>query len=107
MVEAGIYTRFYLNDLAREVHDIAVSKGFYENPKSFIEAVYLIADECHEAGREFITKHDENIPEELADVLIRLLDTWTYYCPGSDIDAVIRAKMDKNKTRPKLHGKRL
>lgn len=96
-----------LNVLAKEINEIAISKGFYENPKSFIEAMYLVADEAHEAGREFICYREDNIPEELADVLIRLLDSWYYYCPGSDIDEVVRAKMEKNKLRPRKHGKKL
>jgi len=43
------------------------------------------------------------VAEELADVFIRLADL----CAGLEIDieSAILAKMEKNKSRPKMHGK--
>ena len=44
----------------------------------------------------------EGIAVEMADCLIRILD-WAAH-EGVDMDAVVRAKMDYNKTRPYRHG---
>ncbi len=44
----------------------------------------------------------EGIPVELADVLIRLLDTCAYY--GIDIDSAVKLKHDYNKNRSYRHG---
>ncbi len=44
----------------------------------------------------------EGIPIELADVIIRILDTCGQY--GIDIEEAIQIKMAFNKTRPYKHG---
>ncbi len=96
-----------LNDLAKEIHEIACEKGFYDNPASFIEKLYLIASEVFEAGDAWIKHREDEVKEELADILIRLLDFWHYYLPNSDIDFVVENKIEKNKGRPYMHNKKL
>lgn len=95
-----------LNALAEEIHELAVQKGFYDKPATFVEKLYLIASEVFEAGDAFIKHNEQEVPEELADILIRLLDFWRYYV-GGDIDDIVRQKIEKNKTRPPMHGKKL
>lgn len=78
--------------------------------------------ECGAAGSDFVCKHmtqdglcasgmtcsmektgkPEGIAVEMADCIIRILD----WCGkvGVDIDAIIRIKMEYNKTRPYRHG---
>jgi len=115
-----------INELVQQAHENAVSKGFWEEVDvtgieglkyAFINyweltneennaignRLMLIVSELAEA-QEALRKDDrENFKEELADVAIRLGDL----CGGLDIDleAEIIKKMEKNKSRPRLHGK--
>ncbi len=102
-----------LNELGKEVHDWAIEQGFYDKERNFGETMMLITTEVAEAfeeyrdGRAYDLNRWENgkvegIPSELADVIIRVLDTMTYY--GIDIDTIVRAKIDYNKTRPHMNG---
>ncbi len=116
------------NELAQEAHETTKSKGFYDNPPNFPTAIALMHSELSEALEEYRKEYDmttiyheasghpeispeqgilygwkpEGIPTELADVIIRILDTCAYY--GIDIDRAIKLKMDFNKQRPPKHG---
>ena len=66
---------------------------------------------CNKEGRRFISEDGiceymkdkpEGIAVEMADCIIRILD-WAGK-EGLDMDAIIREKMDYNKTRPYRHG---
>ena len=107
-----------LNDLAKEIHENAVSKGWWETERPFPEIIALCHSELSEALEEYRdgrpvsaiyfqgdkTGHDkpEGVPVELADCIIRILD----YCghKGINIDEVIRLKVNYNKTRTYRHG---
>lgn len=96
-----------LNELAKECHEIARSKGFYERAgegESFLsEKLLLVVSEITEA-QDAIRDGDElGEALEIADALIRLLDYAEFR--GIDIDAVVRRKIDFNKTRPYMHGR--
>jgi NTP pyrophosphatase (non-canonical NTP hydrolase) len=114
-----------LNDLARECHEMAVAKGWYEGGRDFPELIALLHSELSEALEEWrrgqrvrAIWHDprhelENtagnpmykpcgIPIEIADLIIRALDLCGYY--GIDIDAAIAEKMAYNALRPRRHG---
>lgn len=107
-----------LNELAYQIHEIARQKGFYdtefiqgdhphqnqENPSLLPEKIALMHSELSEALEAWRDGDDEQIGEELADALIRILDTM--YWKGYDIDAVVLAKMEKNRDRPYLHGRK-
>lgn len=131
-----------LNDLAREIHQIAVEHGWWSPAPSFGEVVALCHSELSEALEEYragrpmvwsectesdygtcciaddcehwrngacklnyISKKPEGIAVEMADCLIRILD-WAGH-DGVDIDAIVRAKMEYNKTREHRHGGKL
>lgn len=105
-----------LNNLAKEIHDNAKEKGWYDNPPSKLEIHALIHSEVSEATecvrncegdiwyKGDIVLHQKPCGElsEIADVIIRCLD----YCDFNnwDIDKVIREKIDYNKTRDHKHG---
>lgn len=62
----------------------------------------LIHSEVSEALEAFRKDDADNFLEELADVVIRVLD-----CAGgltNEFDAVVRAKIEKNKKRQFRHG---
>ncbi len=105
-----------LNELAKAIHNTARNKGFYDKPEKLDEYINRACanlhdevSELHEAFREHIlwvktTKDVEllNIEEELADIIIRALDT-SYYLQ-IDIQRAVDAKMAYNEKRPYRHG---
>jgi len=122
-----------LNELAKQIHDNAKSKGFYDKEKNIGEMLCLIHSEVSEALeadrknhytelheewgiKRFYEMEEENtfknefelyvkstFEDELADVVIRVLDLSAY--KGIDIDSHVKAKMRYNTTREHKHGK--
>ena len=97
-----------INRLAKEIHTGTKAKGFYDKPVSFYRAIALMHSELSEAleaDRNEIPEGDKGcVSEELADVIIRVLDTAEYM--GIDMEAAIAKKMVYNETRGHMHGKR-
>ncbi len=106
-----------LNELAKMCHSTARDKGFWkheilipangapalDNPSIAQEKIMLMVTECSEmidARRDGDVPHEE---EEAADLLIRLLDYCG--CYGFDMDVAVLRKMEKNRQRPRLHGR--
>lgn len=95
----------FINVLAEQIHEIAKSKGFYDEPVSFPQAIALMHSELSEA----LEAHREGEPaervaEELADTIIRILDTACY--ANLNVGRALVMKMEKNKAREHKHGKR-
>ena len=86
-------------------HNIAKEHGFWDElPRNNGEMIALIHSELSEA-LEGMRKDDwNNVAEEMADAVIRILD----FCEGRNIDleAEIIKKMNKNKFRGYKHGKK-
>ncbi len=59
---------------------------------------------AHEWGATGPPLKPEGFATELADCLIRILDSLYYL--GVDPDEIVRLKMAYNRTRPRKHGKR-
>jgi NTP pyrophosphatase (non-canonical NTP hydrolase) len=119
-----------INQLAKKIHENAKSKGFFDSEKNIGEMLCLIHSEVSEAleadrnsnyttcnmnvinGWHFdedfkpeFTKNVKNtFEDELADVVIRVLDLCAF--KGIDIEAHIKAKMRYNSLREHKHGKK-
>jgi hypothetical protein len=111
-----------LNELAKEVHEIAVEHGWWETDRNFGESLALIHSEVSEVledwrkGRELNVIHwkenwdgdkvirnkPDGIPIEFADIIIRILDLCAYY--NIDIETAIKEKIAYNRERPYRHG---
>ena len=110
-----------INGLVKQAHENAVNKGFWDTynrvidelwSKDYVEDIrtayinqflILTIGEISEAVEGLRKGDADNFKEELADVYIRLSDL-----VGGleiDIETEIKKKMDKNKTREKMHGK--
>jgi NTP pyrophosphatase (non-canonical NTP hydrolase) len=117
-----------LKEMAAEVHENNVAKGWYNEQRSFGEMIALLhseASEALEAYREWgltdmtgtgpslskgimdpdtntCVPKPEGVGSEYADVLIRLLDD--AYRNGINLEAEYERKMRYNRLRPWRHG---
>lgn len=101
-----------LLDMAEEVYQNNVNKGWYDDQRSFLEAMALLHTEVSEAvetwrdigfeKRTDASGKPDDVGSELADVLIRLLDDC--YRNGIDLEAEYERKMAFNRTRSYRHG---
>lgn len=115
------------DDLADEISEIANSKGFWDYD-GISEATMTIPlklalvhteiTEALEVHRKFYDgeetssysgmtpTQEQDFSEELADAVIRILDVIGFYGLGEDFGDILVAKIEKNRERPHLHGKR-
>jgi len=104
-----------LNKLSEKFYNIAAKSGFHENDNmpTFISNLHGEVSELWEAYRksQLFSPCDKAsamseplncIEEELADIIIRALDTAKSY--NIDIDKAVRVKSAYNETRSFKHG---
>jgi NTP pyrophosphatase (non-canonical NTP hydrolase) len=101
-----------LDELASVLHESAIEKGFWDGEHNFdkignkLALVHSEVTEILEAIRK--DKGSREIVEEMADVLIRLLDVYAALkkmgTVEDSLDDVLDFKVDKNRGRPRLHG---
>ncbi len=105
-----------LVEVAKDVHETAVLHGWYECDCNVGEVIALMHSELSEALEEWRDGHPlteiryedgkpEGFPIEMADAMIRILDTCHHL--GIDIEEAIAIKAMYNKSRPYRHGKKL
>lgn len=73
-----------INELQKEIHDNAKSKGWWETKRPIPELLCLIHSEVSEAFEAYDNSND-NFEEELADILIRALDMASGYSINIDL----------------------
>lgn len=108
----NLVTDYGLDALAAILHENAREKGFWEGEYSHdkignkLALVHSEVTEVLEAIRK--NKGSENIVEEIADTIIRLLDVYAAMRNEDQVlhslDEILQNKINKNKERPKLHG---
>ena len=93
-----------IGDWIATCHRIAKDKGFWDRERNVGELLMLCVTELSEAMEAFRHGDTDNFNEEIADTFIRLFDL----CGGLEIDIeeAIRAKVQINRDRPYLHGKK-
>ena len=102
-----------LNDLGNEILDINIANGWdvtnYQDFNAELPQGYkipaklaLITSEISEALEAYRKKDRENFEEEMADALIRILDTAGGM--GIDMDYAVAKKLEVNRTRGYRHG---
>lgn len=107
-----VVTEYGLDALSAILHETAREKGFwdgeYTNDKvgNKLALVHSEVTEILEAIRK--SHGSEKIVEEMADVIIRLLDIYAAMRNEEQVlhslDEILEAKINKNKERPRLHG---
>lgn len=101
-----------LDALAAVLHETAIDKGFWDGDYTYdkvgnkLALVHSEVTEVLEAIRK--NKGSEEVVEEMADVIIRLLDVYAAMRNEEEVlhslDEALDKKMNKNKERPNLHG---
>jgi len=117
-----------IKEWQKEIHEYAVEKGWWDEEKTPrskgdqfanfhaevseawaewrnghpMEAVYFKNPHGDVVDPETSGSKPEGVPIELADVVIRIMDTCEAY--GIDLEEAIRIKHEFNKTRPHRHG---
>ena len=112
MTSNSIVTEFGLDALSAVLHETAIEKGFWEGTISYdkvgnkLALVHSEVTEVLEALRK--SKGSEEIVEEISDVIIRLLDVYAAMRNAGmvdhSLDDILHKKINKNLSRPKLHG---
>jgi len=106
---AGTPCSTSLAALAEEIREINRANGWNVTKTEEWSDTYkvpaimaLIHSEVSEALEAFRKDDGENFIEEMADIVIRVLDCVAAF--EDDFDAVVRAKMEKNRQRAYRHG---
>jgi NTP pyrophosphatase (non-canonical NTP hydrolase) len=107
-----VLTEYGLDALSALLHEIAKEKGFWDGEYSYdkvgnkLALVHSEVTEVLEAIRK--NKGSEAVVEEMADVIIRLLDIYAAMRNEEavlhSLDEILEKKININKERPKLHG---
>lgn len=106
-----------LDELAFAIHSNAVEKGFWAEADNsmavrtifYLKQIAMIHSEVSEALEAIRKKKgDDQVVEEFADIIIRVLDLWAGMSQrgytNDSISQVLVRKVELNKDRPHMHG---
>ena len=107
-----IISQYGLDALSAMLHETAKEKGFWDGEYSNDKVgnkLALVHSEVTEVLEAIRKNHgSEKVVEEMADVIIRLLDIYAAMRNEEQIlhslDEILELKINKNKERPRLHG---
>ena len=91
-----------INEMIKAIHLNAVKHGWWEKQRPIPELLCLIHSEVSEALEAYRNKDDENFNEELADIVIRVLDMAGGF--NIDLQKEIIKKHNININREYKHG---
>ena len=99
-----------ISEIQKTIHDTAKEKGWWDKPREAPECIALMHSELSEAleGYRIGNPHSDKIApfsqieEELADVIIRVLDFAEHN--SFEIEKALAAKMAYNDNREYRHG---
>jgi len=104
----------YLDELANDLHEVAVEKGFWPDSVDDIfitkQLMMVVSEavEVMEAIRK--DKGKQQVADEMADIIIRTLDLYAGLVENGytdiSLDDALDNKTNFNKTRPERHGVR-
>jgi NTP pyrophosphatase (non-canonical NTP hydrolase) len=105
-------TDYGLDALAAILHETAREKGFWDGEYTHDKVgnkLALVHSEVTEVLEAIRKSHgSEKVVEEMADVIIRLLDIYAAMRNEEEVlhslDEILEKKMNINKERPRLHG---
>ena len=107
-----IVSEYGLDALAAILHETAVEKGFWDGEYTHDKIgnkLALVHSEVTEVLEAIRKSHgSEKVVEEMADVIIRLLDIYAAMRNEESVvhslDDILNKKMNINKERERLHG---
>jgi NTP pyrophosphatase (non-canonical NTP hydrolase) len=107
-----IVTEHGLDALAAILYETAIEKGFWDGEYTHDKVgnkLALVHSEVTEVLEAIRKSHgSEKVVEEMADVIIRLLDIYAAMRNEESVlhslDEILEKKININKERPKLHG---
>ncbi len=100
------------DEIAKELHEVAVEKGFWPEQVDDIfitKQLMMIVSEAVEVMEAIRKSHGpEAVADEMADIVIRTLDLYAglreYEYVNDSLDNAFEKKTGYNKTRPERHG---
>ena len=108
----NLVTDYGLDALSAILHETAKEKGFWDGEYTHdkignkLALVHSEVTEVLEAIRK--NKGSEEVVEEMADTIIRLLDVYAAMRNENQVlhslDEILEKKININKERPRLHG---
>lgn len=97
------------NEVAADIHGVAVSKGWWDKPRNDGEIIALVHSELSEAleGLREDAQSDKipgflAVEEELADAIVRIMDV--SYARNWRVAEALIEKTAFNTTRERMHG---
>ncbi len=94
-----------IREAMEEIHNLAVEKGWWREPRYLPELLCLVHAEVSECLEAYRRNNSKGVEEELADIVIRVFDI--AQANGIDLEQAIIKKHNYNKTRSYRHGNKL